>query len=391
MFLRMFFIHAFVFFLPWAVLGQAESTAMVFWEVIDGDSVKLFMNNKCEFVQAECAENIRYTRITADGKFDGVFQDVTIKGLKIGHGRYADGKKHGDFEMYHENGVVSIKGAYRSDLPVGNWEYFYPDGKRERLLKFTGLDTLLMEFVDEKGVVKVRDGEGTFNGKVVIAAPFKFRVAKGKVSRGRPVGTWETEPLMGEWYEEEFKNGHFVQGKIHYASRVDKYRPSLLSRLHLALYFNVAEYFRVVPCPKRVAELDTMVVNAQRRERKEVAAASGPRYLFDVQRFYSDLRERLDDVIAEEVSKRKEDDIRMGDYDLTVRFQVGSSGKPEDIKLLTGSWGYPHFNAIRSVLTNRAKFPPSMGTMYFHLRLSFPGGTRFSYKLGFSNNVANEL
>jgi antitoxin component YwqK of YwqJK toxin-antitoxin module len=61
--------------------------------------------------------------------FTGRVSDV-VKNKKIEYD-VVDGIKHGEFKVFHENGMPEIMGIIKKNKNDGLWKYFYPSGKIE--------------------------------------------------------------------------------------------------------------------------------------------------------------------------------------------------------------------------------------------------------------------
>jgi antitoxin component YwqK of YwqJK toxin-antitoxin module len=198
---------------PIQLFSQENNAIPSFYEIIQGDSVMMFFNAHNHFTSKSCASYTRYVRINSNnGNFNGYFEDVTSENLLLGKGSYVDGLKHGCFETYYPNGKIKVKGCYQQNIPDQQWDYFYENGLPERTLKFTGTDTLLVNFVDEKGNIAVSNGNGYFYGSVAGSSKSDGLLAKGKVINGKPHGKWTSTYFGNTYCKEEFNNGKLIRG-----------------------------------------------------------------------------------------------------------------------------------------------------------------------------------
>lgn len=75
-------IRAFLLLCP--IVVNAQEIPVNFFEVISGDSVKLFVDSRDQFTEKHCAYFTRYTRLDKDANFHGYFKDITIDNRVLG-------------------------------------------------------------------------------------------------------------------------------------------------------------------------------------------------------------------------------------------------------------------------------------------------------------------
>jgi antitoxin component YwqK of YwqJK toxin-antitoxin module len=64
-------------------------------------------------------------------------------GIRIGEGIVReDGAKEGHWIEFYADSTLKSEGEYKDDKPVGDWKYYYPDGKIEQIGKFTSTGKL---------------------------------------------------------------------------------------------------------------------------------------------------------------------------------------------------------------------------------------------------------
>ena len=71
-------------------------------------------------------ENI--TPRNENGKQHGSWERYYDNGKLSYKGNYVDGKEHGYWEVYHSNGNLWSKGNYVDGIRHGYWEYYYSSG-----------------------------------------------------------------------------------------------------------------------------------------------------------------------------------------------------------------------------------------------------------------------
>ena len=369
MVIRLHFVVLIIFSLQHNSFGQ-ESSAI--FEIIKDDSVRMFFNERNKFIEKKCSDFVRYTRVDAQGNFNGYYRDISNdNNVLVSKGHYVHGKKHGYFEVYYPNGKIRCKGNYVENRPVGQWEYFYENELPERTIKITELDTLLIRFVDKKGNVKVNGGNGEFDGPVAANLMFpSLVIAKGAIEDGSPVGKWSSTTLDNRVFcKEEFDHGILIRGVFPNAVPPAKkeYRDrSFLNTFFMPTYLNSLEEFRGENCG-------------------DSAKYTTQKYTFNIQGFKADVSPKIDRIIEDDFKNRRSDEYLIGDNYLTIQFSVDDQGKAYDFALLS-AWGNQFFSAITSSIKRQTSFPPNVKTMFFHLKLHFPGGFTYRYNFQFSRN-----
>jgi antitoxin component YwqK of YwqJK toxin-antitoxin module len=101
--------------------SKSKDSIELLWENKDGsiigyeDYMKLGEENKklfCEFYE--------WIGVVREGKLQGYIQQWYRNGRKRFAGNYMDGKRHGDFIIYKENGEEDFYGSYENDELLEN-------------------------------------------------------------------------------------------------------------------------------------------------------------------------------------------------------------------------------------------------------------------------------
>lgn len=367
------------------VTSRAQSS-IVFFELIQDDSVALYFNKDFMFTEKECYDYVRRIRVTDNADFNGYFEDRSITGKLLSKGVYANGFKHGYFEVFYPNGKIFSKGYYEKDQPVGIWEYFYTNGLPERVLKISDSTLLMMRFVSPEGSLLVTDGEGDFDGIVTGSRELKSQPlfsnpslsmnfsngypALGKVVGGKPHGKWIIpDPDHQAYYMEKFDHGKLIKSSF-FSKRETKAAklPSMLNTFFLTNYLPALETFERENC----SESQQYFFN---------------RYPSDFRVFSYDLREKMDYIIHTDLRSGRKAYYEFGDNFMSLQFSVDDKGKPYDIKLLT-DWGENFLQVAKNSL-NKTVFSTNSKTMFFHLKLSYAGGYVYKYNFRFSKRDRN--
>ncbi|MBL0146690.1 MAG: hypothetical protein IPP48_14090 [Chitinophagaceae bacterium] len=293
----------------------------------------------------------------------------------FGRGFYYEGLKNGVFEWYYNNGNLRCTGSYQNDLPIGKWIFFYNDGKPERTLLFTSVDTFLIDFYDKKGELVVANGNGIFNGFVNANDNLQDEItAYGSIVNGKPHGKWSSQYYNQIYTNEVFENGKFIEGGFPNSSipsnkKYDKY--SLLNNFMLFTYINKLEIFALSNCYKN-------------------ASSRGINNSFDTKQYNLDnFKSFANDAIKRTIESDGRNgnsrEYLVGENRLIISFSVNDKGIPEKFARLSG-WGDQFFYPVTQALTAHAKFPPNITKKYFHLVLTLDGGNTLGYRFFFSDN-----
>jgi antitoxin component YwqK of YwqJK toxin-antitoxin module len=350
------------------LVSTAQDNSQLFYEQVKDDSIKFFFTEHFRFIEKKCADYTRRVRVTNQGSFNSYFEDRSKQNTLFAKGRYVNGKKQGYFEIYYPSGKIRSKGSYVDNKPVGKWEFFYENDLPERTLNITGSDVLLEKFVDKKGNVTVLDGNGEFNGVVQGNQEGQSGiVAKGKIVNGKPDGKWtSTISEKNTYAKEEFEQGKFVRGTFpNAAAGLNRYTDrSFLNTFFLESHLSSLEKFVIEKCEDsvRYAQND---------------------YKFDINKFRSDLRVKIDRLLEQDVRMDRIKDYASGDNNMTIQFKIDENGKAGDFMLLSG-FGHQFLQTISSSIRSQTTFDSRIKTMYFHLRLSLVGGTGYQYWFTFS-------
>lgn len=368
------------FFWVWIVVvigtrtTEAQSS-IVYYELIQGDSVALYFNKDHMFTEKDCYDYVRRVRVTDNGDFNGYFEDRGVDNKLLGKGVYQNGLKHGYFEVFYPHGVIFCRGYYENNRPIGNWEYYYPNGLLERILSATDSTILMVRFIDPTGTVQVDNGKGEFYGLVrgmpefedllMINTNANGVMAAGKIVDGKPVGKW----IIPDRNKQAYYMERYEQGKLMKTSRVSKRKMKTHAALPRLNTFFLGSYL-------------TKIETFERESCNESQQFFFNRYPNDLQAFSYDLRQKMNYIINSDLKTERKQNYQLGENYMSIKFSVDSKGKPYDITLLT-DWGANFFKVAKNSL-NKTVFSNNSKTMYFHLKLSYAGGYRYKYNFRFS-------
>ncbi len=127
------------------------------------------------FYNDSIQENITYKY----GKMDGEYKSYS-KGKIYNEGFYLNGKKEGEWKLFHENGLINEKGSYIEGERDGVWEYFYPSGKLNTKTTYkVELHKLFNKKISKK------------NGPYEEFYPNGNPRMSGKFENGNQIGEWK--------------------------------------------------------------------------------------------------------------------------------------------------------------------------------------------------------
>lgn len=342
----------------------------LYFEIIKDDSLKIFFDHDYYLVDKNCYDYIRYTKVNNKGEYNGYFRDVSKNGRLLGNGYYKDGSKEGFFELYYPTGKLNCSGNYKNNNPDGVWEFFYENGKPERTIIVNEEGTRLTNYFDKNGNNTVINGNGKFKGSVFMSSNSNNLIATGEVFQGKPQGKWMSTYLDNMVFcKEVFENGVFIKGTFPNSMDPDgkNYNDkSLLNNFFRGNYLNDFDKFYVRSCED------------SNREEPEI-------YSFDFNKFRSDLSVKIQQVIEADIYSGKAEFYNNGDSYLIIKFKINSEGKAESFTQIS-AWGQQFFNIITNSIRTYTKFDPSIQELYFHMKLSFPGGNSYSSSIEFSKN-----
>ena len=177
--------------------------------------------------------------------FEGEVKDFTIEGKLFMEGHYHLGEKNGPFTFYFpESGTVSSEGSYERNYRTGAWKFYYANGQLKQVIKFKYDVFSVLEYYNEKGHQKVKDGNGRWEQEMDagIGNPV---VLEGEFKNGKKNGIWTYHLLRGTILAEEvFDEGVFISGERR-SNSVSEYRQSFIKPdIFEPAYFVIVENFK---------------------------------------------------------------------------------------------------------------------------------------------------
>ncbi|HHP7242861.1 MAG TPA: toxin-antitoxin system YwqK family antitoxin [Cyclobacteriaceae bacterium] len=201
-----------------SVFAQKESLENHFKiiEVLKDDSLKIYFDEDGHLMDKGCADFYRVVKLEKNRfVFDGKFRDYDMNDNLVIEGQYLDGKRDGNFLSYYADGSVKGSFNYKNDIRIGEWTYWYPDGKKYKTIEFKHNKPRVIDLWSIKGKKLVKDGKGKFNDTLQLAESANAKVLiRGKVKNGMPHGKWTVvnTDKGSKICDEFFKNGRFIYG-----------------------------------------------------------------------------------------------------------------------------------------------------------------------------------
>jgi len=203
--------------------NQAQEAKPVYFESAGEGMLRFYFDDNYFLVDKYC----EFKRIERLASFDvstsqliGSFTDFDNNGNLILEGTYVKGEKSGLFKAYHPNRAIKWEVNFVDNKPLGDWNFYYPDGKLMMRVEYTPTFARIMEYIDTWGRKGIENGNGRFEFKVPFQGynpyGYPFVLHKGKLKNGSPDGYWKIYFLSGKQEdlvaEELYEKGGLLKG-----------------------------------------------------------------------------------------------------------------------------------------------------------------------------------
>jgi hypothetical protein len=203
-------------FLSSSTFAQSDGIAKYLKPSIDG-YIHLYFDQQYFLVDQDCPFK-SYTRVIKydkeNGGYNSFFTDYDVQNQPVLTGTYKNGKKEGLFKQFYPTGIVKVDCTFENNLPVGKWNYYYPSGNIWIKIEMINHKIHIIDFWDEKGNQKVKDGKGNFN---LVTDSFEYNefgytglLCEGRIKEGKPVGIWSNSLVYPKGSPELIGNELFV-------------------------------------------------------------------------------------------------------------------------------------------------------------------------------------
>lgn len=191
-----------------AILALTVFTNTAFAEIIQ---TKIFYNNDWVIVEQDQAVFYRVCNWdTEKNYYDGKFSDYLVNGTKIQEGQYQDMQKNGEFVFYHETGNERLKAQFTNNLPVGTWQWNYPDGSKHFSLLFKGDDFQVLEMYNNRGE-RISDKDFKFKYEFKNDDINDNLKIEGAIKNGKKEGKWKVSGKGNSLGYDIYKNGEHIK------------------------------------------------------------------------------------------------------------------------------------------------------------------------------------
>ncbi len=382
-------------FFSLACLSLRGQKDVPFFETIDGDSVRLYLesaslfgSSRTSFTGKDCAKGYRCVRISKDGQFEGFFKDFRLEGFHpatlAAEGRYRAGKKEGRFVFYHRNGRVMTEGQYQNDEPAGEWKFNNVNGELVMTLQFDGgPDPRILYMYDPKAKwVLVKNGNG--EARFVSQGDTPYSIS-GRVKSGLADGEWVGEGTVlldgvpSRFIRKEtYREGKMVSGKRLQSGRT----MDVCCNPELALIFPTdaiydliyLEGFPIEPCPG-----DVQVIAQQ-----DLPPPRSVEPVTDLFNFRSQVKSIIKDKNrGRQVGEGYNPTIPGNEESrLVMHFNTNESGRPVKTRLVS-AFGREFYPPIKRALESLTKWQPNQEKLVLTVYIRM-GVSTYSYRTDFS-------
>lgn len=166
-----------------------------------GDTVKTsFLNRSTYEVYDRNKQLIQRVQLKNEERHG--YAEIYQNGLLIEKTRYKKGKKNGDSDKYHTNGIKHISAQYKNGFLSGKYKEYYNSGslRLEAVYKIFTIDTLKKSLYHGSSTTYIQNGEV---------------FSEGDYDQGKKTGVWKEyyqgKLLKSETYKDGEKHGPYVE------------------------------------------------------------------------------------------------------------------------------------------------------------------------------------
>jgi TonB family protein len=184
--------------------------------------VSFYLNARMEITTKEmssckCEADFDLDNLQLNGKLECYNLDGSERILA----QYKNGSKEGSVKLFTVKGKPIFDGTYQKNLRRGIWTYFYPNGSKRQVIKFTGgldnMQFMVGEYYDEQGQQLVRNGNGRWRNDSIPTMVRGINIIESvegdvldSLKHGKWNGTKRGKRFVIE--AEEFDHGQFLSG-----------------------------------------------------------------------------------------------------------------------------------------------------------------------------------
>lgn len=186
-----------------------------FFEVYNGDSLKVHFNCTGTIVDKKCADFYRIGKMdTAIVNFSGEFHDMDIDGNLYFKANMTNNSIEGYAYYFYKNGKISEEGNFKNNVRTGKWTYYYQTGEIEKIYYYDSDEPLVLEAYEKNGAATVTDGNGKIRTEFRNYKQCNNFETWGNIVNGKKNGKWvfsninARTPIASETYQD----GIFTKG-----------------------------------------------------------------------------------------------------------------------------------------------------------------------------------
>ncbi len=163
-----------------------------------------------EYFRRALGNGPKLTTELEDGKKNGLeVRWWDAAGAKESAVEYRDGKRHGTFKAWHENGILAEAGTYSEDRPHGEWAQWNQEGKLlGRFKMIHGSGSMVRWHENGKMSWRREYKDGQLDGLVEGWEEDGTKTLEGNYRAGKKDGTWKYWSPSGELERrEQYRDG----------------------------------------------------------------------------------------------------------------------------------------------------------------------------------------
>jgi antitoxin component YwqK of YwqJK toxin-antitoxin module len=194
-------------------VSAQESGKLMFFKVLENDTIDFFLNDVGDITIQSKAKYIRKASIDKNGfNYVGKIVDQVMNGKINYYCTYIGGSINGQVLGFYDNGILKYQGTESNSIKDSVWTFYYPNGQKEKVIQFN-FDTLyLKEYYQCNGKPVFIDGNGKYKGRTISG--FKQNdeyTISGNIKKGKIDGKWNWQG-NGSSATEYFDEGKFIKG-----------------------------------------------------------------------------------------------------------------------------------------------------------------------------------
>ena len=226
-------------------VSQSQTDSLVYFERLGQGLYRFYYDDNYYLADKSCqfVAIVREAGFDPSSQtFDGSFVDYNLSGRKILSGSYHQGLKSGVFQAYHNNGQLKWEVNFIENQPLGQWKYYYPDGKPMLVVNHSDEDVEIWDYWDTSARQRVTAGNGRYRMHVEIKGYNEygatFLLLSGRLKNGKPERLWSIDFVYPDNTRELIGQLRYQNGRFHEQVRFEQL---------LQDYINSGESIQLIP------------------------------------------------------------------------------------------------------------------------------------------------